>query len=593
MINFHYKIATASFDGEDATPPTTGNWIIDSPNNVIINETITLNGNLIIKSGGSLTFKNVTLMMNCTTNGTFNIKVRAGGEFLIYDYDDNPKSTVDSSIITSAIPDGCHRYYFYVYKNARFMMLNSELHECGYYLPEGATPYYMQGLYIEAENTLIENCVISYNLKGILLYYYSNQSRIINTIISHNMENGLTIMGSIYDYINDIDVESCIITSNGQFGDGNIGIFCGLINNLSINNCDIFHNPKGISIGDTNNTHIINSNIMNNHYGLFDSAKNSNLVIENNSFVGNLEYSVYSYYDTPLKVQHNYFGTNNSDQIKASIYGNYVDYSNWLNYRESNILFVNNTENWNNDLKYLNNGLIINGVLTVENSNIILNNTFGKNFININGRLILKNSTVRLNKSNTKIISIWGGYSIIYSYNSSGEFINSTIQEQKGICINSNNFQVSNLTIIGNFTKYKPKYGLLIQGMNNTFEKCNISDVVLGIQIKSKNNEIKNTILFSNSYAINIIGDQNKLHNNRITQNGLGIKIDGNYNNIFNNEIIDNGMGIWNSAGNFNCISYCNISYNEYNGLYFTSGTNNTIINCTISKISVIGFFDA
>jgi len=47
------------------------------------NETIVLTGNLTIHSGGNLTFRNVTLKMNCSFNGEFHIEVLSGGEFYI------------------------------------------------------------------------------------------------------------------------------------------------------------------------------------------------------------------------------------------------------------------------------------------------------------------------------------------------------------------------------------------------------------------------------------------------------------------------------------------------------------------------------
>jgi hypothetical protein len=163
------KTVTGSFTGEDATPPSAGNWVIDSPGNVVINEIIILNGSLIIQNSGSLTFKNVTLLMNCPVNGTYNIDVETGGEFLIYDLDNDPLTINDSSKITSATPDGRHRFYFHVKKDASFEMKNSELHECGYFLDEVPAPYWMTGLCIEASNSLIENCIISNNNYGLLL----------------------------------------------------------------------------------------------------------------------------------------------------------------------------------------------------------------------------------------------------------------------------------------------------------------------------------------------------------------------------------------------------------------------------------------
>ena len=190
------EVATASFTGDDSIPPLNGDWIIDSGGNVVVNETITLNGSLIIKFGGGLIFKNVTLLMNCPVNGTYNIEIENGGMFLIFDYDDNPLTTNDSSIITSAIPNSRHRFHFYVKKGATFQMKNSKLSQCGYNLVENPTYYWMEGLCIETSNSIIENCILSENRIGLMIFHFSNNSQILNTTISNNLLGGLYI-GSI------------------------------------------------------------------------------------------------------------------------------------------------------------------------------------------------------------------------------------------------------------------------------------------------------------------------------------------------------------------------------------------------------------
>ena len=58
-----------------STPPfaleityITGDWTV-SDSQVRENETIVLTGNLTIQNGGHLTFRNVTLVMNCSSGG--------------------------------------------------------------------------------------------------------------------------------------------------------------------------------------------------------------------------------------------------------------------------------------------------------------------------------------------------------------------------------------------------------------------------------------------------------------------------------------------------------------------------------------------
>ena len=74
-------------DGSGTYPaPGTGHWIIANET-YVGNETIIMNGNITIQNGGSLTLRNVTLIMNCTFDGEFQIEVLSGGSLYIYDND--------------------------------------------------------------------------------------------------------------------------------------------------------------------------------------------------------------------------------------------------------------------------------------------------------------------------------------------------------------------------------------------------------------------------------------------------------------------------------------------------------------------------
>lgn len=63
-----------------ALPPAMGDWFVNSDES-LSDADIILTGNLTIVFGGKLTLDNVTIRMNCTFNGQFNISVRTGGTF--------------------------------------------------------------------------------------------------------------------------------------------------------------------------------------------------------------------------------------------------------------------------------------------------------------------------------------------------------------------------------------------------------------------------------------------------------------------------------------------------------------------------------
>ena len=102
MTNIPVVIAEAS----------TGDWIV-TDEELVENKTITLDGNLIVKDGGSLTLRNVTLRINSKYDEQYGISVEPEGSLFIY----------NSNI---APTDPAHSFSFTV-DRANFAMKNSEL----------------------------------------------------------------------------------------------------------------------------------------------------------------------------------------------------------------------------------------------------------------------------------------------------------------------------------------------------------------------------------------------------------------------------------------------------------------------------------
>ena len=95
-----------------------GDWVVTGTESYY-NQVLVLNGNLFVEDGGNLTFRKVTLKMNCTYDGQYNITVKIGGAFYV----------LEGSVITSA--NSANEYCFFVLSEATFRMSEGELHECG------------------------------------------------------------------------------------------------------------------------------------------------------------------------------------------------------------------------------------------------------------------------------------------------------------------------------------------------------------------------------------------------------------------------------------------------------------------------------
>lgn len=148
------------------------------------NMEIILNGNLTIDTGGILTLTNVTLRVNCTTNGEHQIEVKNNGTLYIN----------GSSIITAL--NTSYRFLFKVQSGSTFQMNNSELHYCGYENTFSSNDCY--GLWINTNNTIIINNTFTDGFYGIILWYSQNNTIINNTAINNDLE-GFTLWDSQYN----------------------------------------------------------------------------------------------------------------------------------------------------------------------------------------------------------------------------------------------------------------------------------------------------------------------------------------------------------------------------------------------------------
>lgn len=143
--------------------------------------TIVMNGKLTVRPGGSLTLDHVTLKMNVADDGEYRIEVDSGAAMyigngsVITDGDEDNDSLPASSMSNA-------RFCFVVKRWARFEMRDSELHECGFLSENWSN----RGLYIEADNPVIEGNRITRNFQGIFLHSVSGARLVDNRIDSNS-----------------------------------------------------------------------------------------------------------------------------------------------------------------------------------------------------------------------------------------------------------------------------------------------------------------------------------------------------------------------------------------------------------------------
>lgn len=170
-----------------------GNWIVNSTEKYV-DANILLSGNLIIQTGGILTFKNTTLFINNTLlSNPLGIRVKDGGQFNIWDVDDDPLTTEDGSKLDDSPYDRDdlgildYRYYFIVEPGGLLDINNSEIEECGFYNTEKSIDTW--GLYIESDGNRIRNTTFINSGRGVILM--NAQNNLLERINSTNVHTSI------------------------------------------------------------------------------------------------------------------------------------------------------------------------------------------------------------------------------------------------------------------------------------------------------------------------------------------------------------------------------------------------------------------
>jgi parallel beta-helix repeat protein len=319
----------AGADVSGTAPSETGDTLVGNAT-VWKDEVITLNGNLTINETGNLTLDNVTLLMNCTENGSYHIKVLSGGEMHI----------LNNSNISSANE---YRYLFWVRNDSKFEMRDSELHECGY---ERGMHGDRGGLWINTDSAIIYNSVFSNCMSGILFYQVKNFS-VSNCSFSNNN------VGVYLSQATNIEIIDCILSEN------NYGIYLEHSSDNTISNCTISsNNDTGIYIEDSSDNTVTSNQIHNNSYGIYLSFSSNNNIISACYIYNNTLDGIRLYSSSNNKIINCIISSNNETGIylynshdnlivNSTISGNYSDiYYHDINlYSDSDLNILNTTFN--------------------------------------------------------------------------------------------------------------------------------------------------------------------------------------------------------------------------------------------------------
>ncbi len=293
-------------------------WIV-SEEILIENRRITVKGDLVVTSTGSLILKNVELlcndvhveeggrfdidpsvvwskdvyvdgltildattwMMNCTYDGEYGIQVNSTGTMII----------INGSKVTAVDP--MYHYTFEVFSGSIFYMSESSVEECGYYTGS----YSSIGLCIYTMGVYIEDSTFTNNFVGLNLRHADN-STVINSHFFDNIRSGLYVY-----HLSGVQLIDSTSHDNGMFGihfydasfcDINgfrvynhtnyFGVNIGYSDNLTFLNCNVSDtsNDPGINVYDSETVMLRDCDIYNNDVGVKLQLSDDCLIYHNN-----------------------------------------------------------------------------------------------------------------------------------------------------------------------------------------------------------------------------------------------------------------------------------------------------------------------
>ncbi|MFW9915017.1 MAG: nitrous oxide reductase family maturation protein NosD [Candidatus Thorarchaeota archaeon] len=548
--------------GTDYPPPNSGDWVISNPT-IVYDETILLNGSVLIQNGGNLTLQNATLRMNNAITGAYNITVDNGGVLHV----------VENSTITAANP--AFAWYLNATAGSTTLLKNSTFSYAGW-------EYDHSGLIISSTGARVINCTIKFNHAGIRLDQADNSLVMGNSIWYSTGGVGIAVMSS----------ENCIVRENTITNSSNSGIWidsslnttvsgnfisnsssAGIANNYS-ENSTIFDN----TIWDTNLTGIYNpgclyAEIYNNT--VLRSLLGIGLWFSNHSTIYDNIVTNSSGYGILSSTNSEYNTFSENIVTNSSLHGFYLRFSRDITLDSNNVTFSGG------DGIYLNTSHYI----TIRN-NVVKNSTIGGIGLNESDHSIIFNNTVahsfdisdgngiRLFHSNYSLVSdnhitYSQASGLVLGFSRNATFTQNTVFDRIIL------WYTENSVVSGNNVPYSNSHGIYLNYSPNTTISDNIiaNDSNTGIYLNSSsecivdNNTITNgtydgialfwsdLCVVSNNYVTrsetydgiyiassnsNII-TRNTFANN--TDYGVGLSATSSSNYIYLNNILDNNRG--------------------------------------------------
>jgi parallel beta-helix repeat protein len=239
----------------DYPAPPNGDWLIETQPTVVENETIILNGSLLVRNGASLTLRNVTLKLNSPAGLHFRIEVESGSTLRIE----------GNSTITAVNP--AYNWYLVANDGSSIDFVNSTFSHAGW---EPGTNGVHSGVWISADGGTIANCTFIGNYYGLCLYQ-ATDTLIANNTFTSNRNDGIYVWESNATNISSNSItngsangihldnsEETVIDDNNITNNTKCGIYVYYSGNTSVSDNKVIRNQlKGIEVRQSSNSTVL------------------------------------------------------------------------------------------------------------------------------------------------------------------------------------------------------------------------------------------------------------------------------------------------------------------------------------------------
>lgn len=554
-------------------PPASGDWSI-TDSTTISNQTINLDGNLVVKSGGRLILDNVVLKMNCASNGQYMIKVESGGGLVL------------NGTTVTCPTDGLY-YKFQIYGDADIE--NSTIEKV--WGIQASFPYWVGGIEIYSDNVSIVGSTVR-NCFGNGIMINGSSPEIRNCFISNNGWRGISCCGDASPYIVGNNI------TNSERGVVNLDLSCATIENNNITD----NTAAGIMAWNYSRPFIYHNNVSGSRQGIQNRNWSIPKII-NNTISNIFQNGIINFDEIDVTIETNRIdlcmiaGIRNGNKAVVRIVNNTICESGdgIYNLDESNVIMENNRIEDNSGCG------ILNGKSSNSSVTRIFNNTIHNTWWNGISNHQYTYSTISGNNitcsGNSGITCYGETESCIESNTISGTNVSGILVNNNAIAIISNN-TISNSTLSGvncasfgkvvmvnNTISGKTGHGITASGSSGLVIKNSTihSNWMALYAVDSSDVVAENNTFEDNEYGIMLANKKAYFASNTVSGGAYGFRLVGCSPTLEGNRIFgtENGIQLQNSSA---VINGSTISSTRVCSIDCSASSSPVIINTTITS---------